>query len=342
MRSFQHGFLAVVLAMAAVLVPQVARADVHFYRYSISTYKPGPPKYTGIVASSNVKGAVRRVETDARGRVQRLQYFRDGKKLTETVYQYKNNAQLSSGYRFYRGAELSSIAIFQRDPASGQIARADYKTAKGALTSYTLYTYSPNKIEYEEYTPDGSSTSRGLDYYSDAGIIVRNRSYSYGDTGGDYSEQEYDATTGLSLSEKQFEDGKLVIDKRYTRDATGDMTRIDLVDPSDGSIYGIETWGDGLERARSYHFKDKTTEQVGFSYDAKRMLSKADLQMNGKFVCSFRYERLADGTVKKTIAKGPAGDVWAEYPNRTVSEVHQTGKPIDNGPSTVYKTGNWW
>lgn len=342
MRSFQHGFLAVFLAMAAVLVPEIARADVHYYRYSISTYKAGPAKYTGVLPSANVKGQVRRVQTDARGRVLRIEYFRDGKKLTETVYQFKNNAQLSAGYRYYRGSELSSIATFQRDPTSGQVARADYKTAKGALTSYTLYTYSPNKIEYEEYTPDGSVTSRGIDYYSDAGLIVKSRSYSYGDTGGDYQEQEFDSSTGLATSEKQYEDGKVVINKRYTRDATGDLTRLDLIDPEDGSVYGVETWADGLERKRAYHFKDSTTEDIVYTYDAKRILNKADLAMNGKHVCTFTYQRLADGTIKKTVAKGPAGDVWAEYPNRVVSEVRQTGKPIDNGPSTVYKSGNWW
>lgn len=342
MRYFQHGLFAVVLAIAAVLVPRIASAEVHYYRYSISTYKPGPAKYVGVLPSANVKGQVRRVETDARGRVLRIAYFRDGKKLTETVYQYKNNAQLSAGYRYYRGTELSSVAVFQRDPESGQISRADYKTAKGVLTSYTLYTYSPNKIAYEEYTPDGSVTSRGIDSYSDAGLIVKSRSYSYGDTGGDYSEQDYDTATGLATSEKQYEDGKIVINKRYTRDATGDLTRVDLIDPSDGSVYGVETWAGGLERKRSYNFKDKTTEEIAYVYDAKRFLSKADLAMNGKHVCTFTYQRLADGTIKKTVAKGPAGDVWAEYPNRAVSEVHQDGKPIDNGPSTVHKSGNWW
>lgn len=342
MRSFQHGLVAVVLATAAVLVPQIARADVHYYRYSIGTYKPGPAKYTGVLPSANIKGQVRRVETDARGRVLKIDYFRDGKKLTHTIYQYKNNAQLSAGYRYYRGDELNSVAIFQRDPTSGQITRADYKTAKGALTSYTLYTYTPNTIQYEEYTPDGSATSRGVDYYSEAGLLVKNRSYSYGDTGGDYSEQEYDSATGLATSEKQYEDGKVVINKRYTRDDTGDLTRVDLIDPEDGNVYGVETWAGGLERKRSYHFKDSTTEDIVYAYDAKRILNKADLTMNGKHVCTFTYQRLADGTVKKTIAKGPTGDVWAEYPNRVVSEVQQTGKPIDNGPSTVYKSGNWW
>lgn len=54
-------------------------------------------------------------------------------------------------------------------------------------------------------------------------------------------------------------------------------------------------------------------------------------------------ERLSDGTVKRTIAVSPAGELMAEYPDQQVTDVNRDGKPIYK-PDTaiVHKQGNWW
>jgi hypothetical protein len=59
-------------------------------------------------------------------------------------------------------------------------------------------------------------------------------------------------------------------------------------------------------------------------------------------VCRFTYDRLADGTTKRTVAFGPDGAVWAEYPDMEVVDVRQNGHPINGRPAIINKAGNWY
>jgi hypothetical protein len=59
-----------ILSIAALLVllPVAALADVKYYRFSVDTWGPGLPVYTGRVQSRTASSKVYEVETDARGR----------------------------------------------------------------------------------------------------------------------------------------------------------------------------------------------------------------------------------------------------------------------------------
>ena len=44
----------------------------------------------------------------------------------------------------------------------------------------------------------------------------------------------------------------------------------------------------------------------------------------------------------RTLAFGPDGDLWAEYPDMEVVDVRQNGQPINGRPAIINKAGNWY
>src|SRR5437762_9584167 len=56
--------------------------------------------------------------------------------------------------------------------------------------------------------------------------------------------------------------------------------------------------------------------------------------------CRFTYDRLADGTATRTLAFGPDGALWAEYPDMEVVDVRQNGHPINGRPAIINKIGD--
>ena len=331
--------VAIVLALLA-FIPAQARADVQFYRYWLDTYQPGLEKFTGPIRSpKDAGGTIYQVERDARGRVVHVTTIRSGKKLGETLYQFSGTSKLPSGYRYFEGGALSSMARYQRD-AQGFIARKNYLTAQGDLTGYALWVHSPSQITWTNYSASGAVTSRGTSYYAANGVLNRSREYPT-ESSVRYYEYQYDGSTGQIIQSNKVEDGKVVLNKRYTHDSNGDRVRTDLFDPA-GKPYGWEEYSGGLLRRKVYNFADGNSEELLSTYDSKRNLLNTTLAWNGKLVCTFTYDRLANGTVKRTLATGPNGYLWAEYPDSEVTDVTRDGQPVDKGLSKIYKTGNWF
>lgn len=333
-------FFAVALLATALLFPAQARADVQYFRFSISTYQPGPPKYTGQLPSPKTKGGVYEVTRDALKRVSHVAIYRDGKKLTETVYQYTGSAKLSSGYKFYRNGALEESGKYQRD-ASGQVSRADYYTAQGTLTGYWTGTHTPAEIDGTSYSDKGTVTSHSQSFYDSKGFLIRAKYYETADN-TIYYDTKYDPASGLSMSQSKWDKGKQVSEERYSHDSYGDLTRIDVFDPATNKPYGRKEYSDGLRRKDSYNFTDGSTKEIDYIYDSQRILSSAKMLANGTLVCTFTFDRLPDGTIKRTLATGADGQLWAEYPDNQVTNVYNDGTSVDNKPGTIYKTGKWY
>jgi hypothetical protein len=50
----------------------------------------------------------------------------------------------------------------------------------------------------------------------------------------------------------------------------------------------------------------------------------------------------SDGTVQKTLAQGPDGRLWAQYPGQRVYDIFRDGTPVGGNPLVRYKPGDWW
>lgn len=339
MRLSRFAFAIMTGAAGIVFSASAALADVQYYRYSVSTYAPGPPMYTTKLPSHNQKGLVREVERDAQKRVVRVASYRDGKKQTETVYQFAHNAKFSSGYKFYRAGELVEIGKYTRN-ASGHMMRWETQTVQGTVTGSGTYVYKPDEIDETEYSADGKITGQYVNYYS-KGLLIKQRDITP-DTPSTYYERTYDTSTGNTMSQAKYENNKQVVVEKYAYDAYGDLMRIDLFDPSTNKPYGRKEYSNGLRMRDAYTFVDGNTKEIVYSYDSSRIMSSAKLSYNGALVCTFTFDRLPDGTVKRTLATGPKGDLWAEYPNVMVLNVDADGKDVDGYPGTIYKTGKWY
>ena len=78
------------------------------------------------------------------------------------------------------------------------------------------------------------------------------------------------------------------------------------------------------------------------SYNDKRWLEETKIYINDRYRCSLVYDRMPDGTVKRTLANGPDGELWAEYPDLSVTDVERDGQNIGGKSAILHKKGNWW
>jgi hypothetical protein len=59
----------------------------------------------------------------------------------------------------------------------------------------------------------------------------------------------------------------------------------------------------------------------------------------GHLVCRLTYQKASDGTVLKTLAVGPNGDIWAEYPDYMVMDIQRDGTGGVGVPTVIHKSG---
>ena len=123
----------------------------------------------------------------------------------------------------------------------------------------------------------------------------------------------------------------------FNYDDDGDLIRQDLFDPA-GNWFASAELVNGLTRKRRYD----SSKELRYSYDERRRVKETTLFYRDMLVCRFTYDRLADGTAKRTLAFGPDGALWAEYPDMEILDVRQDGRPINGRPAIIHKTGNWF
>jgi hypothetical protein len=328
------------LAVAALLfhAPR-ATAQVRRYLYELDT-RSGDPLFSGeIPTGAPLKAAYAEVATDNLGRVTRVTWLWDGKKTSEVLYHFAPGARLPDAYDVLAATgETTSKHRIQRNP-SGVRTRVETFSLTGTLTGYEVRTVGSDQVDETAYAPDGKRTNHSIDYYSPQGVSIRHRWYPEDST---YYESESDATTGLSASRKKVVSGQVVSSDKFTYDAYGDETRDDIYD-AQGNWYGAREYAENLLTIERYKFPSGETQETHPSYDENRRTTEATFSRNGALVCTFKYDRLATGQVKRTLAVAPGGELLAEYADLYVNKVLKNGRPIDHPDAgTIYRKGDWW
>jgi hypothetical protein len=279
------------------------------------------------------------VETDGKKRITRIAQLRNGQKISEEFYRFAANAKLPSEYESFTAGEKTGVSRIQRDSAGNRV-REDNFTAGGTLTGYEVYSYSPDHVEEIDYTSDGKKDGYSIFYYSSNGTLVRRIRHPPADPPM-YLDTQVDEGTGLRKSLQQFNDGKLNNTVSFAYNADSDLVRQDFYD-ADHKWLGADEFSDNLKTKRIYKAEEGGTKELRYTYDEKRWYKESALYYKGVFVCKLLYDRLPDGTAKRTLALGPNGELWAEYPDAQVIDVTQNGNDAIGRKSVIHKTGNWW
>ena len=320
----------------ALALPLSASADVQRYRFEIDR-KSGEEAYAGELPSAGpVAGPWHEVERDPKGRIVRVASFRSAEKQSEVTYHYTGDAATYDSAENFRAGEHTGKEVYGRN-ADGDIVRTDHFTVEGSPTNNAVRSITPGGFDEVTRGADGTMKEHHSYIYADGGNLSSYRRI----VGTTYYEYLVDATTGQLKSRKKVEDGKQVLSTTYAYDENGEKLREDIFDET-GKPYATIAYSDGLLVRKSYTFDDGSRRESTTTYGAKRWATEAKFTVNGVLVCTFTYDRLPDGTVKRTLALGPKGDLWAEYPDRSVNEVTQNGQPVDRTDGIIHHAGNWW
>jgi hypothetical protein len=317
-----------------------AQTTVKLYRYAVLTDTDDTDYRSEITPGATPKGGYFKVERDTVGRILRVTGLRNGQETNVTTYHYIGRNWASDSSETFEYGEKTQISLYQRDP-QGHITREDDETADGKLTGYSLLTWTPSHADVLGYDPSNRLIRHYSMDFSPAGVHVHRITYSSPTSTASYVERETDEHTGLSVSARQFSDGKLDNTRKFTYDGNGDETRMDIYGP-DGVWYAASEYTDSLLSRKLYKMSNGVSWELDYSYDGKKWLKQTDIVVAGKPLCKLTYDMESDGTVKRTLAIGTDGTLWAEYPAPIVRDIQQNGQPPGRTDGILHKTGNWW
>lgn len=326
-------------AALRVAAMSTACANVRYFRGALEVRTFPPQRYTLEVPGNAAHGNVARVTTDRKGRVMRVARHVDGQTAHETTYEYSGDGPLPHTERDYSQGVLTRVIKIVRD-ASGQPTRLESYTAQGELTGYVEASWNADSVLRTNYTPAGVPRWRWTTYYSPQGVRVRSVYTVEGNT--TYTEHVWDDKTGLETSSKVFDiDGRLQNSRANTYDDDNQLLRTEIYSPA-GVRYGVETYEHELLVKKSYNFPSGHTEETALTYNAAGRADRAQFYRDNKLICTFVYEYLSDGTIKRTIAQGPDGSLWAEYANRFTDIVDKDGYPPNSTVGAIYHRDAWF
>jgi hypothetical protein len=288
-----------------------------------------------------MEGRRYRVEADARGRIVRVATFIGPSKVAEIRYRFDGVGPDANGYDAWAAdGEPTTRVTIQRD-AQGRRIRQEFALLDGRLTSYRVRAYETGRVESTQYSATGRREGRSILTYSTQDVLTRSRWYP-GDASTTYYDTEFDERTGLATGRRKYRHGALDSSSREAYDAGGLATR-SIHYGADGRRFGVTDFAAGLKIASRYDLGDGSTLEVRFAHDAKRRTREARYAYNERHVCTLVYERLANGRVVRSLAVGPDGQVWAEYPDLYVEYIERTGEAVDRpGVAKIYRKGPWW
>jgi hypothetical protein len=214
----------------------------------------------------------------------------------------------------------------------------DFRAPSGALTSYTLYTYSTDREEITELTASGQVQRRRTRTFGTDHVLDSERLFPP-DESKNY-EVTFDHETGLPLLRRSYIRGELDSTSKLLYDAGGDLIREDLFNRKD-QWWGLAEYSARLITRKFYQFPNETRE-VRISYDDRRRPAQADFYVNGTLVCIFKPDFAPSGHIVRTLALDGDGRLLAEYPENWVFLVERDGHAVDGFTSTIYKSGSWW
>lgn len=338
--------LVAIMAFAPAKGPKTAKAakpaivSSHYYRNSVDTLTAPPRTYLNEVPASVAShGVYIKVDRDGQGRVVRTSRVEEGVVQGYTDYDYAPGAKLPNREITFNGGVETGYSKIARDP-KGRIDRFDDYTAQNVRTGYTVLSHAPDHDSYIEYSADGAELSRSEEYFNADG--VETKYVSHGRDGVRTTERTYDPVIGLVTGLRAEDNGKLSYTVRYSYDSDDVISRTDTYDP-DGKPYVYSLFDHGREVKKVYNFSDGTKEEVDYAYDRRHWMVSSKMTVNGSLICTFTFDREPDGTVKRTLATGADGTLWAEYPNLFVTEVRKDGHA--NQAPTVgifHKSGDWY
>jgi YD repeat-containing protein len=343
-RIFFAAFVAAIAAFAMALGASTgagAQVTIRNYRYKLSMRSQEAAFAAEIASTVGARGTRYEVETDALGRTTRIAVMRGGQKLSETIFRFAADAKLPSEYDSFEAGAKTGVTRIKRDEAGNRI-RDDHFTLDGIATEHEEYSYSPDHVQEDFYTKDGKRSEQSIRYYSAKGALTRSITYSNPDNPGKRTEYEYDEGTGLAKSRQQFTDGKLNVTVTSTYNADGDLVRSDAYD-SKHQWFAADEFNDEL-RTKRFYKEPGGTREMRMTYDENRRLKETTLYYKDVFICLLTYDRFPNGAVQRTLAIGPDGERWAEYPDYEVFDVKRNGEPWEGKlpGAVVHKTGPWW
>ena len=337
MRPSLAGISTLVLALTfSGTVP--GTAQTRRYLFQLST-KSGDPQYAGeIPVGTVIKGGYADVDRDEKGRITRVRWFWNGKSTGTYLYHFSTGEPFPDSYDHIDPSGVMDGTTRITRNASHEIIRYDYLTATGGRTGYSLRTIG-SEVERTDFSARGQRTARYSESFSTAGLLIRSRSYPEDTI---VYESEIDELTGESKSRRKTVGGHTRSTNKYTYDSYGDLTRDDIYN-SNGKWYGARQYSGGLLSVRRYTFENGTTEDAHFFYDENRRATQVTYHRNGRLICTFKYDRLPNGAIRRTLAIGPDGAVLANYPDIVVNDITRDGHPVDQPEiGIIYKQGDWW
>jgi hypothetical protein len=313
--------------------------SVSYYRYNIDTCTPGFEFAQPV--SPGVSGTYYAVERDSGGRVVALTTRRGGKTLARFVYHYPADSQRYSSTDNYSGAALTGRNELKYN-SSGFVIRIDHFDTAGARTGYTTVDVVPQGGTENLYTAAGRLRAVYVYRCSAAGRMVRLTRYANPADRGSYSVFDYSEDTGLSTLRQQYREGHLELVISTIYDGSGDPANR-IGSTPDGTVVLTEDYSNALRIMRRYVEPALNAGlELHDHYNDKQWLDGVGVYFMGTLVCQLKYQMTSDGTVKKTLALGPDGSLWAEYPDQLVYDIDRDGTPVEGYPMVRHKTGDWW
>jgi hypothetical protein len=191
------------------------------------------------------------------------------------------------------------------------------------------------------YSADGKKKEIIIDYFNKKGIAIRSGWYPE-ESKDIWYESEIDESTGLRTVRKKYAKGRLQTTNTYEYDEDN-MLKTERIYDDGGTQFGTRNYVGGLKISEKYTFRSGDTEESQYKHDDRRWVSEVNFYRNGQLICRFIYDRLPNGTIIRTRALSPGGELMAEYPDLFVDNVERNGRPVDRPTyGTILKQGNWW
>jgi antitoxin component YwqK of YwqJK toxin-antitoxin module len=331
-----RGFLCGVWTL---LIVSTLSAEVHSYRYELAL-RTGDSRFAGEIGAG--KGSIGPrfdVETDAKSRIATITDYQDGNQTRRRVFHFEPEASLPGSLDIFRGDELIAKTRIERN-AHGESTRIEYLTILGQRTGDMTCSYSEDHVDWAKHNAEGKGTYRGTNFFSTQGVKIRSMEYMDARTS---IETTYDPENGQVLLKKQFFDGEIKVTTRQSYDENGSLIRADLYSGPKDQWYGTSEYQAGLRTRQTYKFTNGTVAETLITYDSKGSANEARFSVNDRFICTFKFDRFPNENLKRTLAVGPNGDVYAEYPDHYVDQVRRDGSPTSEiAGMVIYKRGDWW
>jgi hypothetical protein len=308
------------------------------YSYSLPT-RAGQPVYGGELAGSPGTGSYYAVEFDRSDRITRIRHFVDGK-VTLTERRFYNGAARASDSVAYTDAngQAGTSSKLERD-AAGNVTRSVDYTRLNHLSGIRRRFIRRDTVEVFDSTADGRQPAHSVNVFDSAGTLVKEVRFLQAGVRLEYARS---ATTGQIQENREFHGDSLTFVTKWTYGTDHLPLRYDVYYPN-GTWVGSTEFAGGLQSVFRYKYANGQTEERRYSYDDNRQTTQAKYFREGQLVCTFTFERTAEGTVKRTLAIGPNGDLLAEYPDMYVETVTSDGRPFQTPEKAIiHKTTAWW